>query len=102
MVWPDANQTGAGQDDPGDGALVEMLTDQVAYLRSQLDQERRAHAEPAGIIQGLVQRVPELESASSSEPREFDVRPDLTRTPTDTASDAQTATRRSWWRVFGG
>lgn len=65
----------AGQDDRGDGALVEMLTDQVAYLRSQLGQERQAHTEARRIIGGLVQRVPELEASGPSEPRESTVSP---------------------------
>jgi hypothetical protein len=53
LVWPDADRTEAGQDDRGDGALVEMLRDQVAYLRSQLDQKRQAHAETRSIFGGL-------------------------------------------------
>jgi excisionase family DNA binding protein len=49
-------------------ALVDVLREQVAYLREQLDQEREANRENRRIIAGLVQRVPELEPAS--EPRE--------------------------------
>jgi len=71
LVWLDADGTEAGQGDRGYGALVEMLTDQVTYLRSQLDQERQTHAEARRIIGvGLVQRVPELEASGPSEPRE--------------------------------
>ena len=51
--------------------LVEVLRDQVAHLREQLDQEREANRENRRIIAGLVQRVPELEPVreAPSEPR---------------------------------
>lgn len=81
----DVDGTEAGQGDRGYGALVEMLTDQVVYLRSQLDQERQAHAEARRIIGGLVQRVPELEAPAQErapEPREAPESPAPTRTPT--------------------
>ena len=52
-----------------------MLTDQVAYLHSQLDQECQARAEACRIVDGLVQRVPELEASGTTEPREFDTSP---------------------------
>jgi hypothetical protein len=105
LVWLDGGGTEAGQDnrDEDRGALVEMLTDQVAYLRSQLDQERQAHAEARRIIGGLVQRVPELEASNSSEARASPESPGPTRTPTDTASEAQADTQRPWWRrMFAG
>ena len=47
--------------------LVEVLRDDVAHLRDQLDRERDASAELRRIVAGLVQRVPELEAAP--EPR---------------------------------
>lgn len=80
-------------------ALVDILHEQVAYLREQLDQEREANRENRRIIAGLVQRVPELEPAS--EPRESP----------ETAAEATTEgggeasgqeQRRSWlYRFFG-
>ena len=51
--------------------LVEVLHEQVAYLREQLDQEREANRENRRIIAGLVQRVPELEA--QPEPRDTPV-----------------------------
>ena len=108
LVWLDGGGTEAGQDAPGEdrGALVEMLTDQVAYLRSQLDQERQAHAEARRIIGGLVQRVPELEAPSPSEAQESTETPGLTYTPTDAPAgpqtDAQAPQRPFWRRIFGG
>ena len=108
LVWLDEGGTETGQatQDEGHGALVEMLTDQVAYLRSQLDQERQAHAEARRIIGGLVQRVPELEAATperTTKPGESSNSPGPTRTPTDTAGGARATTQLPWWRkVFGG
>ncbi len=55
-------------------SLVDVLQEQVTYLREQLDQEREANRENRRIIAGLVQRVPELEPArESSEDRGPDV-----------------------------
>jgi hypothetical protein len=84
-----------------------MLTDQVAYLRSQPDQERQAHAEARRIIGGFVQRVPELEAYTTSEPREASENSDPTRaTPTEASPGPQTSTqaqqRPFWRRIFGG
>jgi hypothetical protein len=104
LVWLDDDGTEAGQGGQGDGtgALIEMLADQVAYLRSQLDQERQAHAEARRIIGGLVQRVPELEAPAQESPPESRESP-RSPAPTATESGAQEPTRRPWWRrVFGG
>jgi hypothetical protein len=111
LVWLDDDGTQAGQNDRGGerGALVEMLTDQVAYLRSQLDQERQAHAEARRIIGGLVQRVPELEAPAQERPtetRESPESPGPTRTTNNTNTGPQTspqARQRPFWRrIFGG
>jgi hypothetical protein len=69
LVWLDNGGTKAGIEAAGEegGAVVEVLTDQVAYLRSQLDQEREARRRADTIIAqltqanvALAQRVPEL------------------------------------------
>ena len=67
---PTTNQTTDPTTDPttDQTVLVEVLHEQVAYLRDQLDQEREANRENRRIIAGLVQRVPELEAPP--EPRE--------------------------------
>jgi hypothetical protein len=103
-------------------ALVEVLYEQVAYLREQLDQEREANRENRRIIAGLVQRVPELEAAP--EPRKSDlsasrergggdVPPGPREEDPETVSAASTEEgegvetplreeHRSWWRrLFG-
>ena len=107
LVWLDESGTRAGQDasDEGRGELVEMLTDQVRYLRSQLDQERQAHAEARRIIGGLVQRVPELETSNLSEAREPDLDADEGATWGDVPRQPQTGAqppRGFWSRLFGG
>ena len=108
LVWLDTDGTEAGQGAQGEGRgeLVEMLTDQVAYLRSQLDQERQAHAEARRIIGGLVQRVPELEASGPSEPRESTEGPGPIHTPAEAKGDTQTSSqgpqRPFWRRLFGG
>jgi hypothetical protein len=65
---------GGRQGEVDGGPLVEVLSDQVAYLRSQLDQEREARKRADTIIAqltqanaALAQRVPELEAPQ--EPR---------------------------------
>jgi hypothetical protein len=105
VVWVDDDRTEGGREAEVDGGpLVEMLTDQMAYLRSQLDQEREANRENRRIIAALTQRIPEIEA-----PRESPVSSDSPG-PTDTAGDhgegQQTPTsqrERSWWRrLFEG
>jgi hypothetical protein len=41
-------------------ALVQSLQDQTAYLREQLDQERKVNRENRRIIAALTQRLPQL------------------------------------------
>jgi hypothetical protein len=80
--------------------LVEVLSDQVSFLRQQLNEEREANRENRRIIAGLVQRVPELEAA-----------PELREAPktvsdegiNPTAASPEPEQRRSWlYRFFFG
>ena len=101
---PRPEQTTAGDR----GELVDELRRQNEYLRGQLDQERRAHAEARQIIGGLVSRVPQLEAPAGHTP------PEQPRESPESAGDGpargpvpherETATEpRPWWRrVFGG
>jgi hypothetical protein len=90
---------------PEQPELLEVLNDQVGYLREQLDQEREANRENRRIIAGLVQRVPELPPSSSQkapDPPESgsEIRPDVDRQGSDARQE--TGKSRSWWqRVFG-
>ena len=78
--------------------LVEALRDQVSFLCQQLEQEREANRENRRIIAGLVQRIPELESAP--EPRESP------ETATEGATDGDAPPepkKHSWlYRFFFG
>ena len=82
-------------------AVEQVLREQVAHLREQLDQEREANRENRRIIAGLVQRVPELEAprngheTATAEPAREEPRP--------ANGGAQEGAERPWWRrVFGG
>jgi hypothetical protein len=112
VVWVDDDRTEGGREAEVDGgALVEMLTDQVAYLRSQLDQEREANRENRRIIAALTQRIPELEpprerSRPQEEPGDpvsgFE-EPERGEPRSGTAGAQKGAQPRPWWqRWFGG
>jgi hypothetical protein len=85
-------------------ALVEVVRDQVAFLREQLNEEGEANRENRRIIAGLVQRVPELEAR--------EVRPEPRDAPETTTEEAakgnapaspEPEQRRSWlYRFFFG
>lgn len=76
VAWLDDGATAAGREPEVEGSekLVGELRDQVAYLRSQLDQEREARRRADHIIANLTQanaslaaRIPELEAHEASE-----------------------------------
>ena len=78
-------------------SLVEVLHDQVAYLREQLDQEREANRENRRIIAGLVQHVPGLEA-----PPEAQESPETNSEGTVGGGPSESVSKRSWWRrLFG-
>ncbi len=74
VVWVDDDRTEGGREAQGEasangGALVEVLTEQVLYLKAQLDIRTEELRRKDHIIAGLVERVPELDPpAPSSEP----------------------------------
>ncbi len=70
VVWVDDDRTKGGREAQGEGdaALVEVLRDQVEYLRAQLDAERRANDENRRLLAGLIERVPALEAADAPAP----------------------------------
>jgi hypothetical protein len=123
LVWLDGGWTEAGHEAQGQasadgGALVEVLTDQVSYLRDQLSEEREARRRADTIIAQLSQtntqlsnRVLELDaparSTGASEPSE-ETSQDAANGPPGPAprpggAEAQNGSQRPWWRrVFGG
>ncbi len=82
-------------------AMVEVLSEHVAYLREQLDQEREANRENRRIIAGLVQRVPEIEATpgprDASEPGP-DLSPGLVEDPQGDNAGPEAGVSRPWWR----
>jgi hypothetical protein len=119
FVLLDADSTPGGTRGDGDGttggthdstALIDAKDETIRTLREQLEAEREANRENRRIIAGLVQRVPELETAreapperrespetASEEPYSTHDAPPMPETP---VSDAQH--KRSWWRAFFG
>ncbi len=112
VVWVDDARTEGGREAQGEGdaALVESLQDQVTYLRSQLDAERKANDENRRLLAGLIERMPALEAgtepspsqaseAGAQEPAEAAPMP----APAQADTGAQDASRRvPWWRrMFG-
>jgi hypothetical protein len=107
VVWVDKDRAeGGGGAEVDGGPVVEILTDQVAYLRSQLDQEREANRENRRIIAALTQRIPELEAPASPEPpgaSESVVEEPERAEPRSATGGAQEGAERPWSRrKFGG
>ncbi len=112
VVWVDEDRTEGGREAEVDGRpVVEILTDQVAYLRSQLDQEREANRENRRIIAALTQRIPELEAPASPKPpgasesvaEEPERAEPRSAEPRSATGGAQEGAERPWWRrMFGG
>jgi len=59
---PASEPTDQEGEDTARGELLEVLRNEIAHLRDQLNQEREANRENRRIIAGLVQRVPEIEA----------------------------------------
>jgi hypothetical protein len=68
-----------GRETVEDSPMVEVLKDQVAHLRDQLDKEREANRENRRLLAAALERIPAIEapqdpaSESMSEPRESDL-----------------------------
>ena len=117
VVWVNDGRTEGGHQAQGEasangGALVEVLTEQVAYLKAQLDIRTEELRRKDHIIAGLVERVPELEAPADppkrSEPSETAAQDAADgaggfRPPEGEAGAQDGSGRVSWWRrVFGG
>jgi|SRR5829696_2021095 len=84
--------------------LLQTLREYNTSLERQLNAEREASGELRRIIAGLVQRVPELESAQErpEAPNTASGMP-MGPTPSEASKAAQEPSeRRSWWREFFG
>src|SRR5215204_3572863 len=110
LVFLDATTTDATRDTTHDrprpsrdDRYTRSLEDQVEYLRRQLERRDEELREHRRLLAGLIERVPELEAASS--PRE-PTRASETATPEEERVDVadrsvgpETGTQsRPWWR----
>jgi hypothetical protein len=114
-VWLDDGGTEAGREGQVDSeALVEVLRDQVDYLRAQLDAERRANDENRRLLAGLIERVPALEAptdtSAPTQRHEVGTQEPAEAAPTPAPgpgatprTDEPRSPEKPWWRrVFGG
>jgi hypothetical protein len=111
LVWLDDGGTEAGREAQVDReALVEVLSEQVAYLKEQLDVRTEELKEHRRIIAALTQRIPEIEPPAQDTPSEPPGSPEpgveVPMGPTPPAESREAAQEpaepRSWWRrMFG-
>jgi hypothetical protein len=89
-----ASPTGAAHA-PHSREIVEVLREQVADLRAQLEEANVANRENRRIIAALTSRIPELPPAPSQEPPESSV-------PASEGPGGEEPEPRPWWRrMFG-
>lgn len=112
-VTPSETRRGGVENESRDmlrNPLVESLEDQVQYLRSQLDEERRGSAELRRLLAGAMERIPEIEAPRDAPPeaRDSDLtaseEPGGTRRGHPVSQEPETQEeRRSWlYRFFFG
>ena len=77
--------------------IIEMLNDQVSFLRAQLVSRDQELAEMRRLLAGALERIPELEAPQ--EPRES---PTEASTDHGKGDDSPGPERASWWRRFFG
>src|SRR5215210_7915871 len=116
VVWVDDGRTEGGREAQGEtsadgGALVEALTDQVSYLKAQLDIRTEELREHRRLLAGLIERVPELEApadtSASPQGHEDAAEEPAEATPTPAPGQGSTGAqngseRVSWWRRWFG
>jgi DNA-binding Lrp family transcriptional regulator len=119
----DADQTATDHDQGGDQStdqarpveLVEVLRDQLSYIREQLEQEREARRRADGIIAQLAQSNEEqartiraIEAPGSPQDAQHEGQettapgPERSTTPDSEATGEGNIERRGWWRRFFG
>ncbi len=84
--------------------MVEALTEQVSYLKAQLDIRTEELREHRRLLAGLIERVPELEASRGQPeaPETVEEGPERAE-PRSGTPGAQEGAQRPWWRrVFGG
>jgi hypothetical protein len=86
----------------GSPELVTSLQDQIAFLRSELQQERQAHCEARRLLAAALERMPP--AIEAPEPRESrETATEMPMGPSEASEGPQEAPeRRTWWREFFG
>ena len=83
--------------------LLSRMEDEIAYLRSELDQEREARTEERRrhdtLMVTLLQRLPELEAPTDQRGAAETVFED---SGSEAGAGKEDAEKRSWWRRFFG
>jgi hypothetical protein len=99
LVWLDGGGTEAGRADQVEGGeLVDVLREQVYYLRSQLDVRAEEIQRRDVIISQLTSRIPEIEAS----PEQRHPQPEQPSPAQASEEAAEQPRRRSWWREFFG
>ncbi len=103
FVWIDTEESVYTQDSQNvHPLLMSRLENENDFLRRELERRAEELAEMRRIVAGLVQRVPELESAKEAPTETRDSR----ETPSKAAGNGDGRAgpeHRSWWlRLFGG
>ena len=99
-------------DDVGDeapthegGALISEMRARIQFLEDELQRKDAILLNMNEVMKAIspAPQEPSQEAPASPEPRESDVSPGPTRTPTDAGEGLQAATERPWWRrMIGG
>lgn len=109
VLEADESRTGRGQSDDHNtdqGVLVELLRDQVEYLRGQLEAERRANDENRRLLAAALERIPALEAPPDASESPVTPDEDVGRGTGSAQPQPASSQRRDerpfWQRIFGG
>ncbi len=91
-----------GNSAPDQSTMQEVLREQIAYLRDQLDAEREANRENRRIIAGLIERVPALEAPQSGQEDTQEPPYGAGGVVEDGETPRNGSDGPSWWRRFFG
>ena len=91
----------------GYDVLAESQREQIAFLREQLEAERRAHGEARRLLAAALERIPAIEAPQASpdergSPETLEPEADGAEARSSTPAPQEGAQPRSWWREFFG
>jgi hypothetical protein len=91
-------------DTPSADRLYQEMSERIAYLERQVEEEREARRRADTLLARLMDRIPELEAPqeTSGGPETVEEEPERAE-PRSYAPSPQRPAERPWWRrVFGG